>query len=234
MDVLSAFLDTYGLAAACTVMLIKAMGVPIPIPGDVILLATAVQAADGKIELWVAFVVLLVALTVGGTLQFLLARGPARRLVYRLGPRIRLTPERLDSVGRRVAQGGPLSICVGVLTPGVRSTIVPACGIAALPLPTFLSGLVLGSAIDIGLHFAIGYAGAEIFTNVLAPAPILILVLLVLLGLAAWVALARRKKWSRAEAVEAWQQATCPVCLTIGAAAPLRYADHGGVGSAAR
>ena len=48
MDALIVFLDSYGLAAACVVMLVKAMGVPIPIPGDVILLATAARAAEGK------------------------------------------------------------------------------------------------------------------------------------------------------------------------------------------
>jgi hypothetical protein len=62
MEGLEAFLDSYGVAAACAVMLVKAMGVPIPIPGDVILLATAARAAEGKVLLWLAFVALLVAL----------------------------------------------------------------------------------------------------------------------------------------------------------------------------
>ena len=74
MDGLGAFLDSYGLAAACLLMLVKAAGVPIPIPGDVILLATAARAAEGKLLLWVAFVGLLAAITLGGFVQFVLAR----------------------------------------------------------------------------------------------------------------------------------------------------------------
>jgi membrane protein DedA with SNARE-associated domain len=220
MDGLAAFLDNYGLAAACALMLVKAMGVPIPIPGDLILLATAARAAEGKVEVWLAFVGLLAALTLGGSVQFLLARGPARSFVYRIGPRLGLSPERLDRVARRVEQGGPLAICVGVLTPGVRSAVVPACGLAGLPWRVFLLGLALGSAADIALHFAIGYAGAEILALLFEPAPVLVLAVLIGLGLVAWLVAARLKRWRRVDAVQAWAQATCPVCLVVGTLQP--------------
>jgi membrane protein DedA with SNARE-associated domain len=221
MDALVAFLDTYGLIAACVVMLVKAMGVPIPIPGDVILLATAARAAEGKIDVWLAFIGLLLALSIGGSVQFVLARGPARRIVYRLGPRLGLTRERLDGAATRVAQGGPLAICLGVLTPGVRSAVVPACGLAGLPVRVFLTGLVLGSAVDIALHFAIGFVGAELLGSILEPSPVLIVLALVAAGLMAWFAIARRR---RVSPVQAWAQATCPVCMAIG------YAGQRGVG----
>jgi membrane protein DedA with SNARE-associated domain len=216
MDGLIAFLDAYGLAAACLVMLIKAVGVPIPIPGDVILLATAARAAEGKVDLWLGFVGLLLALTIGGSVQFGLARGPARLLLYRFGPRLGLTSARLDRVARRVEQGGPLGICFGVLTPGVRSAVVPACGLAALPWRVFLPGLALGSAADIALHFALGYAGAELLAALLEPGPILILGVVLALGLAAWVVIGRRLRMSSGRVVDAWAQATCPVCLVVG------------------
>src|SRR5438132_4494419 len=125
MEGLEAFLDSYGVAAACAVMLVKAIGVPVPIPGDVILLATAARAAEGKVLLWLAFVTLLVALVLGGALQFYLARGPARRLVVKHGQRIGLTEQRLDRVAASVRRGGLLGIGLAVLTPGVRSAVVP-------------------------------------------------------------------------------------------------------------
>jgi membrane protein DedA with SNARE-associated domain len=221
MEAVVAFLDSYGLAAACVVMLVKATGVPIPIPGDVILLATAARAAEGKVELWLAFVGLLLALSIGGSVQFVLARGPGRRFLFRFGPRLGLTRERLDRVAKRVEQSGPLGICLGVLTPGVRSAVVPACGLAGLPARVFLTGLVLGSAADIALHFALGYLGAELLTTLVEPSPILIVLVLMGVGLAAWFAIARRR---RVSAVQAWAQATCPVCLAIG------YAGQRGVG----
>jgi|SRR5579884_2824018 len=231
MDGLDGFLDAYGLAAACGVMLVKAVGVPIPVPGDVILLATASRAAQGKVLPSLAFASLLVAISLGGVLQYLLARGPARRAALRFGRRLGLTEDRLERVALRARRGGLLAISVAVLTPGVRSAVVPACGLAGIPLRTFVPGLVLGSAVDLALHFAVGYLGADVLTSLLAPmpllliagptpAPLLILAGLALVGLAVWLVLARRRRASAAEAFAGWAEATCPVCLALEAVVP--------------
>jgi membrane protein DedA with SNARE-associated domain len=222
MEALEAFLDSYGVAAACAVMLIKAAGVPIPIPGDVILLATAARAAEGKVLLWLAFIALLIALTAGGTAQFFLARGPARRLVVRFGKRLGLTEERLDRVAASVRRGGLFGIGLAVLTPGVRTAVVPACGLTGIPLRLFLPGLALGSAVDLGLHFAIGYAGAGILASLVQPSPLLLIAVLAIAGLGAWLLIARRRHVSTRVAVNAWAQATCPVCLALGSVASLQ------------
>ena len=219
MDGLEAFLDSYGVAAACAVMLVKAIGIPIPIPGDVIMLATAARAAEGKVLLWLAFVGLLAALVLGGTLQFLLARGPARSVVIRYGNRLGLTEARLDQASARMRKGGLLAVGVAVLTPGVRTAVIPASGLASIPIRIFLPGLALGSAVDLALHFAIGFAGSSILATIVQPAPIAVIAVLAVIGLAAWLLLARRRRASAATAVNAWAQATCPVCLVVGSVA---------------
>jgi membrane protein DedA with SNARE-associated domain len=215
MEALEGFLAAYGLAAAFGLMLVKAAGVPIPIPGDVILLATAARAAEGKLLLWQAFVVLLIALSVGGVVQFFVARGPGRRLISRYGRRLGLTQERLDRVAAGVRRGGILGIGAAVLTPGLRTAAVPACGLAAIPLRFFVPGLVLGSGVDLGLHFALGYLGAGILAS-LAGGGWLLVVGLLLVGLCVWLVVTRRRRASTSAAVVAWSQATCPVCLVVG------------------
>src|SRR4029453_14014707 len=132
MEALEVFLTTYGLAAACAIMLVKAIGVPLPIPGDVILLAMAARAAEGKVLLWAAFVALLVVIVLGNTIQFFLARGPARSVVLRFGRRVGMPQERLTAVALRVQRGGVLGIALAVLTPGVRSAAIPGCGLAGV------------------------------------------------------------------------------------------------------
>jgi membrane protein DedA with SNARE-associated domain len=206
------FLDTYGLAAACAVMLVKAIGVPIPIPGDVILLATAARAAEGKLALWLAFSVLLIAIVAGGVLQFLLARGPARRLAMRYGARLGLSEARLEKVAVRMRQGGPLAIGLGVLTPGLRTAVIPACGLTGVPLGMFLLGLCIGSTVDLALHFVLGFAGSAVLTA----SPLVLVAALALVGSGAWLFIARRRHLSAAEGLTAWTQATCPVCLVVG------------------
>jgi membrane protein DedA with SNARE-associated domain len=157
-------------------------------------------------------------------LQYLLARGPARRAALRFGRRLGLTEDRLERVALRARRGGLLAISVAVLTPGVRSAVVPACGLAGIPLRTFVPGLVLGSAVDLALHFAVGYLGADVLTSLLAPAPLLIIAGLALVGLGAWLVLARRRRASAAEAFGGWAEATCPVCLALEAVVP--HADE--------
>jgi membrane protein DedA with SNARE-associated domain len=216
MDALDALLTNYGLAAACAIMLIKAIGVPIPIPGDVILLAMAARAAEGKVVLWLAFVALLAVIVLGNTVQYLLARGPARGLVLRFGRRLGITSERLDAVAERVRRGGVIGIGLAVLTPGVRSAAIPGCGLAGIPLRLFVPGLALGSALDVALHFGLGFVGAGLLAALVQPSPLVLVVTLALLGLAAWLIIARRKRLNRAAALNAWAQATCPVCLVLG------------------
>jgi hypothetical protein len=54
-----------------------------------------------------------------------------------------------------------------------------------------------------------------------ACAVMLIKAVLALIGLGAWVLIARRRRTPGLMAVTAWTQATCPVCLAIGGAAAL-------------
>jgi len=46
--------------------------------------------------------------------------------------------------------------------------MVPACGLARLPYRAFFPGVIVGSAIFVALHFAIGYAGAALVGALLA------------------------------------------------------------------
>ncbi|HEY0583032.1 MAG TPA: hypothetical protein VGE94_12675, partial [Chloroflexota bacterium] len=94
-------------------------------------------------------------------------------------------------------------------------------GLADVPLKLFLPGLLLGSTLDLGLHFGLGYVGSTLLASLVAPAPLAIVVGLAALGLGAWFVVAKRRKASAAVALNAWAQATCPVCLLVGSVASL-------------
>ncbi|HEX2916259.1 MAG TPA: VTT domain-containing protein [Chloroflexia bacterium] len=219
MSGIDTFLDMYGLPAIFGLMLVKAAGVPVPVPGDFVLLATAARASSGKFPLWLAFVALLAALVAGGTVQYLIARGPGRKFLYRFGRYTGLTRARLDGASSKVRKSSPLGYSLLILTPGVRSLAIPAGGLAGMALSTFLTGVVLGSFLDLSLHFFIGYFGASILGNFLLP----VLVLLLVTGFAGWYLLKRRHSAHSphsevlAETVVRWSEAACPVCLGLGA-----------------
>ncbi|HZY45778.1 MAG TPA: VTT domain-containing protein [Anaerolineae bacterium] len=227
MSSIETFLNTYGLIAIFAVMLIKAIGVPIPIPADVIMLATSARVVEGKFILWQAFVSVLIALLIGGLIQFLIVRGPGRKFLYRFGRYLGLTATRLDAAASIVKQRNPIGLGLIILTPGVRAISVPACGIADVPIGKFTVGLLIGEGLFLSLHFFLGAIIGSLvsqFAQVI-PLPILIVAIsvLVLLSLGMWIIIRRRQRpaLSRrqlvAESFEVWHSATCPVCLTLGA-----------------
>lgn len=223
MNSIDMFLVQYGLAAIFIVMLAKEIGVPIPIPGDLILLTAAARAAQGKLVLWQAFIAILIALVGGALIQFWLARGPGRGLLYRFGRYIGLTSTRLDAASAKVKKGGIISISVATLVPGVRSAAIVASGLASIPLRTFLPGLFLGSAVFLAVHFFLGYLGGSILTVIgqVLPLPTVVLLVFVLLVavFALWVLAFRRQKAVRSQAdaasVEVFHEGICPVCLAL-------------------
>lgn len=219
-------LDAYGLAIIFAVMLVKSIGVPIPIPSDAIMLATAARVAQGRLLFGAAFVAILVALVIGGVIQFGLVRGPARKLIYRYGRYLGLTEARLETVAARLRTAGVSGIAVAIFTPGLRSVAVPASGLAATPPRTFTMGLTLGSASFVLLHFALGYAGGALLQSIgdRLPLPMLFgaLALIAVLALGVWVVVRKRQRPEAstreivAEAYSAWHEAACPACLALG------------------
>lgn len=236
MDI-NTFLEVYGLAAIFTLLLIKAIGVPVPIPSDALMLAASARVAEGKFILWQAFIAILVALVVGGIIQFGLVRGPGRNILYRYGRYLGLTPQRLDTATQKVKGGNPVTIGVAILTPGVRSVAIPACGIAGIPLNRFFSGITLGSGLFLALHFFLGLVGASLLSQItqVVSAPLLVaaFIAFIIVGLGIWYVIRRRQmpNATRREvfqsAVGAWHEATCPACLALGAVNKLQItAEH--------
>jgi membrane protein DedA with SNARE-associated domain len=230
VDPFQEFVDLYGLPSLVVLLFSKSAGLPLPIPADALMVLAAARVAAGALVLWQVFLALLAALVLGGTVQFLLARGPARRLVRRSGRYLGLTPARLDAATARVAAAGPAAIAIGILLPGVRSVTVAACGLAGVPLRRFLPGLVVGSALFLAVHFLLGFAAQLALPSLTRLGVALgwpLVAGLALAGLAAWLGL---RQWQRpaaspgdvvAEAAGAWQEATCPVCLLLGAIGPI-------------
>src|SRR5689334_18385363 len=119
-DAFNLFLEQYGLIAAFTVLLVEEAGLPVPIPGDFLMLLLGIQARQGLVPLWLAIVAMEVATVVGATVLFALSRIAGRNMVYRYGRYVRLTPERLDKAEKWISQRGFWAVFLGRLVPGLR------------------------------------------------------------------------------------------------------------------
>lgn len=233
---LSHYVDVYGLIAIFIIMLLKEIGLPIPIPSDLLMLAAAAQAAAGRYVLWQGFGIILLAMLVGAWVQYLLVRRFGRPLLDRVGRYVGLPPDRVERASALMRKGGTVGIATSLTTPGVRIATVPACALAEIPLPSFLLGVLVGSGIFLALHFAIGYIGGPIISAIMnagGVTALIILVALAAIGLVVWLWLRRRgktKEQAQAATVEGvgdWLDACCPVCLAIGAVRGVRESATG-------
>ncbi len=226
------FLSTYGLLAVFAIMLLKEIGLPVPIPADLIILGAAARAAQGKDNVVAVFLVILIPMVIGGAVQYWIARGPGRAFIYRIGNYIGLTKARLDRAMDTVRRGGTAAVALGLTTPGVRIATTPASGLANLEARVFIPGLMLGSAFFLAWHFAIGYLGGFLLALLDLPVPVIIglLVVVLLLGIVGWIFIRRRRASGRApasagETYAAWADASCPACIAISLMREQRGAD---------
>lgn len=209
------------IVAIAGLILVKEAGVPIPVPGDLVVIGAGVAAGRGDLSPAVALLSIVAASIAGGVIQYGLLRSVARPAMLRLLGRFGGT-ERVDRETERLRRGGARSVALARSTPGLRIVAIAASALADVPAPAFVGGLALGNAAFIGAHFGLGYVlGEPILTaaaGLLGPLAIGF-VALALIGALGWIAIRRRRGRAADPLITAmaWTDACCPACLTLAA-----------------
>jgi membrane protein DedA with SNARE-associated domain len=217
--------DAAPLLALAGLILVKESGVPVPVPGDLVVLGAGVAASRGDLDPVVAVLTLIIASVAGGAIQFGLLRSVARPALLRLLTRL-ASAGRVDAQTERLRRGGARGVAVARVTPGLRIVAIAASALAGVPAAAFLSGLIVGNGLFIAAHFGLGYAlGAPVLTVVggaLGPLAALGLAVAAI-GAIGWFVLSRRRNQpggDRRDALTgavAWADACCPACLALAA-----------------
>ena len=217
-------LESAALLAILGLILVKEAGVPIPVPGDLVVIGAGVAAGRGELDPATAVVGIVVASIVGGVVQYGLLRSVARPLMVRLLQRLG-SAERVDRQTDRFRRGGARSVAVARSTPGIRIVAIAASALAGVPAVAFIAGLALGNALFISAHFALGYVVGEPVVSLVGGAlgPLAIVgVVLAVIGVLGWIVLDRWRgrratpTMTALETVATWADACCPACLVLG------------------
>src|SRR3954466_2948053 len=110
-----------GVAGVLGLLVLTECGLPLPVPADLLMLLVGQQAAAGTLPLCLAAGAFVAVAAVGTTAGFLLARGPGRTVLARIGPRVGLGPDRVARVTDLVVRRGRPMLAVGPATPGPRT-----------------------------------------------------------------------------------------------------------------
>jgi len=213
-------LASAGLLAVVGLILVKEAGLPVPVPGDLIVIGAGVAAARGELDPLSTVVLIVLASVAGGVVQYTLVRSVARPTLLRLLGRV-TSADRLDRQTDRLRRGGARSVAVARSTPGVRIVAVAASALAAVPAAAFVLGLTIGNAVFITAHYGLGYALGEPIVRVVGSAlgPLAMAsVVVAALGAAGWLLISRRRGRTQTEVpatIADWADACCPACLSL-------------------
>jgi membrane protein DedA with SNARE-associated domain len=208
------------LLAIVGLILVKEAGVPVPVPGDLIVIGAGVAAGRGDLDPLVALLAIVAASILGGAVQYGLLRSVARPLMLRLLERLG-SAERVERQTDRLRRGGARSVAVARSTPGVRIVAIAASALAGVAPVAFAAGLAVGNALFISAHFGLGYLVGEPVLQAVGGAlgPLAIgAVALAVIGGVGWLLLNRirgRRAASPLAVAASWADACCPACLAL-------------------
>ncbi len=147
-------LDHYGYLAVGGLVLVEDFG--IPAPGETVLIAAAIYAGAGKLNIVAVALIGFFAAVLGDNIGFALGHFGGRRLVLRLGRYVLLTPARLDTAERFFTRHGGKIVTIARFVEGLRQTNGIIAGITGMPWRRFLVFNALGAALWVGVWVALG------------------------------------------------------------------------------
>jgi membrane protein DedA with SNARE-associated domain len=212
-------MDALALAGLFGFILIKELGIPLPVPGDLVIIGTGAALASDLPAAGVALLAILVAGYIGASAQFFVFGTALRRPLLRALERLGVSAARLENLSARYRSGGTKAVALTRMTPGVRIAVIPAAALAAVPYSVFLPGLVIGNGVFVTVHFAGGYllgaSAQQLIQRVSDPRLVAVVVLLVL-AVGGLVVLRRRAAAAKSgDTYECWADCSCPACVAV-------------------
>ncbi|GAB6196563.1 VTT domain-containing protein [Lysobacter xanthus] len=151
---LVALFARYGYAVVVAAVLLENAGVPAP--GHTVVLAGGALAQQGHLSLTVLLACAILAAIAGDTAGYWIGRRGGRTFLLRHGPKVRLTPARLERAEQFFARHGAKTVVIGRFITGLQTVVALLAGSSGMPWWRFFRFNVAG-AIVWGLSY--GLAG---------------------------------------------------------------------------
>ena len=134
-------------------------------PGETAIVLGGVVAAQGDVDLAVVLVLAWLAAALGDLVSFALGRRLGRRFLLERGPRLGITPPRLERVEGFFARHGGKAILVGRFIGIVRAVAPFLAGASGMRLRAFLPWSLIGTAAWATTFTLIGFAFNRSFSS---------------------------------------------------------------------
>jgi membrane-associated protein len=143
------------IVLVCTLLFVEEVGIPLPIPGELTLLAAGLLIATGGLDPWL-FVPLSIASCFAGSLTgYSWARLVGEHGLRAAAAKFHQT-KRLERVTARLQKAGPREIALSRLVPGLRVYTTLVAGAAGVDRQTFLIGIAPATVVWVVVFLVIG------------------------------------------------------------------------------
>jgi membrane protein DedA with SNARE-associated domain len=157
-------LNHYGYLAVAFFVTVEDFG--IPVPGETILIAAALFAGAGRLNVVVVGIVGFLAAIVGDNIGFAIGHFGGRALALRWGKYVFLTPERLDKAEAFFERHGGKIIVVARFIEGLRQANGIVAGITGMHWRKFVLFNAIGAALWVGVWVSVGYLAGNHITAI--------------------------------------------------------------------
>jgi membrane protein DedA with SNARE-associated domain len=164
LNALSGTLQHFGLWAIGLLIMLEDFG--IPVPGETILIAGAIFAGAGRINIVALGVVAFVAAVTGDNIGFAIGHFGGRALALRFGKYVFLTEERLNRAEAFFDRRGSIVITFARFVEGLRQANGIIAGITGMHWLRFVIFNAIGAALWVGTWVTIGYFAGNNITTV--------------------------------------------------------------------
>lgn len=199
-DFITHFAASQVVLAPLLLLFVEEAGVPLLVPGDVILAYVGynVSTTPGA-SLIAATVVALIAVTLGSTVLFFVARKWGNAIVSKVGKFLFIEQSDIARAERLFKKYGMWTILIGRHIPGMRIPLTIFAGISGMTYRTFISATLASTVLWIALFLQVGHRYGKDFAKIVhhsVTTSILIgiSIVVVILGMHFWGYLRKKKR----------------------------------------
>jgi membrane protein DedA with SNARE-associated domain len=158
-------LDRWGYLSVAAFIGVESFG--IPAPGQTIMVAAAIYAGAGRLNIVAVAAIAFMAAVLGDNIGYWIGVRGGRKVVHRWGKYVFLTPERLAKAEGFFARRGGRVVMVARFIDGLRQLNGVIAGITAMPWRTFLLFNAIGAALWVGFWTTVAYLLGTHLVNII-------------------------------------------------------------------
>jgi membrane protein DedA with SNARE-associated domain len=136
---------------------LEELGVPSPLPSDLLMLLAGIGVRQGQYPLWLILLVQELATLLGTCGLYAFTRRVGRGAFERYGWLLHLGPATLARAETALRRSGWRGVLLGRLLPGLRIVTPIAAGVLGVPFAQFLPAIAVGGLLYLLAFDALGY-----------------------------------------------------------------------------